>query len=101
MYDTTEHPGERIRQMIAERHYPIGLVAGLLGINRPNLNNVINCKVALSHDLACRIAAFFADDVEEQDRIALDLLQRQLWHDWNANKARRETIRREVGATFG
>lgn len=54
------HPGEYLLEDIIKSHnLTIEKTANLLGISRPNLSNIVNCKSAISPLMAIRISKVF------------------------------------------
>lgn len=54
------HPGEYLLEDIIKIHnLTIEKTANLLGISRPNLSNIVNCKSAISPLMAIRISKVF------------------------------------------
>lgn len=69
------HPGEFIREEVLG---PLGLsitrAAGILGVRRATLSDLINEKAALSPEMALRIEKAFGLDMDS-------MLRMQAWHD--------------------
>lgn len=59
------HPGELVRHACLE---PLGLTvtagAKVLGVTRQALNNVVNCKAAISPEMAIRLEKAFGSSAE-------------------------------------
>lgn len=54
------HPGEILKeQVIAANELTITAAAGLLGVTRANLSNIVNGKSDISPEMCYRIAAVF------------------------------------------
>ena len=69
------HPGDLIKSEIFE---PLGLslskAAGILGVRRATLSDLVNCKSSLTPEMALRIEKAFGPDMDH-------LLQMQLAYD--------------------
>lgn len=72
---TPSHPGEFVREEILE---PLGLsvteAAGILGVRRATLSDLVNEKAGLSPDMALRLEKAFEVSMDQ-------LLGMQAWHD--------------------
>jgi addiction module HigA family antidote len=69
------HPGEFIREeVLAPLNISITSAAGILGVRRATLSDLINEKAALSPEMALRIEKAFDLDMET-------MLRMQAWHD--------------------
>lgn len=69
------HPGEFIREEVLEPlNLSITKAAGILGIRRATLSDLINEKAGLSPEMALRIEKAFALDMDM-------MLRMQAWHD--------------------
>lgn len=69
------HPGEFIREEVLEPlNLSITKAAGILGIRRATLSDLINEKAGLSPEMALRIEKAFALDMDM-------MLRMQVWHD--------------------
>lgn len=72
------HPGRIVRQDCIE---PLGLsvtqAADALGVKRQTLNNVINCKSAISPEMAIRLEKAFGSTAEAWLRMQVAY---DLWH---------------------
>jgi addiction module HigA family antidote len=72
------HPGRIVRNACLE---PLGLSvtegAKILGVSRQALNNVVNCKAAISPEMAIRLSKAFGSTAETWLRmqLAYDLAQ--------------------------
>ena len=66
------HPGALIRREVIE---PLGLsvtaAARALGVTRPALSNLLNCKASLSSEMAIRIEKAFGPRMEHLMRMQL------------------------------
>ncbi|HYK77358.1 MAG TPA: HigA family addiction module antitoxin [Daejeonella sp.] len=59
------HPGEILREeVIKANNLTILEAAKLLKVTRPTLSNVLNCKAAISPNMAIRIAKVFGGNAE-------------------------------------
>ena len=69
------HPGEFIREeVLGPLNLSITKAAGILGVRRATLSDLINEKSALSPEMALRIEKAFALDMDT-------MLRMQVWHD--------------------
>ena len=68
------HPGTHIRQSILPAKLSVKELAGMLGVGRPALSNLLNGRAALSPDMAMRFEKAFEAD-------ASDLLEMQARYD--------------------
>ena len=85
------HPGTWVRDvLLPEYGLSISKLATLLGINRPNLSEVLNGKREVSRDLAYRLGALMTDEVAD-----LLIAYQQAW-DLEQEKDRRAAFRREI-----
>ena len=72
------HPGEFIREeVLGPLDLTITKAAGILGVRRATLSDLINEKSALSPEMALRIEKAFALDMDT-------MLRMQVWHDATA-----------------
>eukprot|EP01036_Dinobryon_divergens_P049995 gene49995-66960_t len=53
------HPGERIKKEVLPSKMSVTKAAGLIGVGRPALSNLLNGKAALTADMATRIEKAF------------------------------------------
>lgn len=61
-----KHPGTFIREEILKpRRLTISAAARLLGVNRPNLSNLVNGKISLSRDMAVKLEKAFEISAEK------------------------------------
>lgn len=59
------HPGEILKEeVIKANNLTVLKAAELLKVTRPTLSNVINCKAAISPNMAIRIAKVFGGNAE-------------------------------------
>jgi len=66
MPPVTKHPGEFIRDvLLPEYGLNVAKLARLIGVNRPNLHNVLSGRVDVSRDLAYRLGALMNDHVAD------------------------------------
>jgi|SRR5688572_27762807 len=81
------HPGELVRHACLE---PLGLTvtagAKVLGVTRQALNNVVNCKAAISPEMAVRLEKAFGSTAETW-------LRMQMAYDLAEAKRRASSIR--------
>ncbi len=76
------HPGEFIREeVLGPLDLTITKAAGILGVRRATLSDLINEKSALSPEMALRIEKAFALDMDT-------MLRMQVWHDATAMRKR-------------
>ena len=80
------HPGQFIREEILdELDLSVARAAGILGVRRATLSNLVNAKAALSPEMALRIEMAFG--------IKMDTLLRiQAWHDSDIMRSRASEI---------
>ena len=83
---TPAHPGEFIRAEIIEEYgLNVTKAAGILGVRRATLSDLLNGNAALSPEMALRIEKAFD--------VSMDLLLRmQAWHDASQMRARADDI---------
>ncbi len=86
---TPSHPGEFIRaEIIEELGLNVAKAAGILGVRRATLSDLLNGNAALSPEMALRIEKAFG--------VSMDMLLRmQAWHDAAQMRARADEIRVE------
>lgn len=85
------HPGTWVRDvLLPEYGLNISRLATLLGLNRPNLSEVLSGKREISRDLAYRLGALMTDEVAD-----LLIAYQQAW-DLEQEKDRRAAFRREI-----
>lgn len=81
------HPGPIIRHEVLE---PLGLTvanaAQVLGVARPTLSNLLNCRAALTPEMAIRIEKAFGPKADH-------LLRVQLAHDLAEVRRRQDQIK--------
>jgi addiction module HigA family antidote len=79
---TPSHPGEFIRtDVIEELGLNVTKAAGILGVRRATLSDLLNGKIALSPGMALRIEKAFG--------VSMDLMLRmQAWRDASEMRAR-------------
>jgi antitoxin HigA-1 len=93
------HPGRIVRDDCIE---PLGLTitkaAKVLGVTRQALNNVVNCKSAISPEMAIRLSKAFGSSPETWLRmqVAYDLAQAR--KDESKIKVRRQHVPPELPA---
>ena len=83
---TPSHPGEFVRvEVIEEFGLSVTQAAGILGVRRATLSDLLNGNAALSPEMALRIEKAFA--------VSMDMLLRmQAWHDASRMRARADEI---------
>ena len=83
---TPSHPGEFVRvEVIEELGLSVTQAAGILGVRRATLSDLLNGNAALSPEMALRIEKAFA--------VSMDMLLRmQAWHDASRMRARADEI---------
>ena len=83
---TPAHPGEFVRvEVIEELGLSVTQAAGILGVRRATLSDLLNGNAALSPEMALRIEKAFA--------VSMDMLLRmQAWHDASRMRARADEI---------
>ncbi len=80
------HPGEFIREeVLGPLKLSITKAAGILGVRRATLSDLINEKSALSPEMALRIEKAFALDMDT-------MLRMQVWHDATVMRKRAAEI---------
>ena len=83
---TPSHPGEFVRvEVIEELGLSVTQAAGILGVRRATLSDLLNGNAALSPEMALRIEKAFG--------VSMDMLLRmQAWHDASRMRARADEI---------
>ena len=83
---TPSHPGEFVRvEVIEELGLSVTRAAGILGVRRATLSDLLNGNAALSPEMALRIEKAFG--------VSMDMLLRmQAWHDASRMRARADEI---------
>ena len=83
---TPSHPGEFVRvEVIEEFGLSVTQAAGILGVRRATLSDLLNGNAALSPEMALRIEKAFG--------VSMDMLLRmQAWHDASRMRARADEI---------
>ena len=86
---TPPHPGDFIRtEIVEDLGLGIGEVAQILGADSADLSDVLNCRSALSPELALRVEKAFG--------VGMDMLLRmQAWYDASQMRAKEHEIRVE------
>jgi addiction module HigA family antidote len=78
------HPGQFIRDEILDEHgLTITDAAGILGVRRATLSDLVNGKTGLSAEMALRIEHAFGMSMET-------LLRMQAWYDTHTQRQRRD-----------
>ena len=76
------HPGGFIRdEILDELGLSVSAAAGILGVRRATLSDLVNEKAALSPEMALRIEKAFGMSMDT-------LLRMQAWHDTHTMRAR-------------
>ena len=83
---TPSHPGEFVRvEVVEELGLSVTQAAGILGVRRATLSDLLNGNAALSPEMALRIEKAFG--------VGMDMLLRmQAWHDASRMRARADEI---------
>ena len=83
---TPSHPGEFVRvEVIEELGLSVTQAAGILGVRRATLSDLLNGNAALSPEMALRFEKAFG--------VSMDMLLRmQAWHDASRMRARADEI---------
>ena len=83
---TPSHPGEFVRvEVIEEFGLSVTQAAGILGVRRATLSDLLNGNAALSPEMALRVEKAFG--------VSMDMLLRmQAWHDASRMRARADEI---------
>jgi antitoxin HigA-1 len=93
------HPGRIVREDCIE---PLGLTitkaAKVLGITRQALNNVVNCRSAISPEMAIRLSKAFGSSAETWLRMQLAYDLAQARKDESKIKVRRQHVPPELHA---
>lgn len=80
------HPGQFIRdEVLEELDLTISQAAGILGVRRATLSDLINGRAALSAEMALRIEKAFGIDMEA-------LMRMQTWYDIDTMRQRAHEI---------
>lgn len=91
------HPGRIVRHDCIE---PLGLTitkaAEVLGVTRQALNNVVNCKAAISPEMAIRLSKAFGSSPETWLRMQVSYDLAQARKDESKIKVRRQHVPREL-----
>ena len=83
---TPPHPGEFIRDEILDPlKLNVGEAARILDVRRATLSDLVNCKAALSAEMALRVEKAFGVDMDM-------LLQMQAWYEARAMRRRSDEI---------
>ncbi len=72
------HPGETLKELYMQDYkLSIARLALMLGISRKHLSNIVNAKVAISTDVALRLAKCFNTSAEIwlREQLVYDLYQ--------------------------
>ncbi|MSP83517.1 MAG: addiction module antidote protein, HigA family [Alphaproteobacteria bacterium] len=81
------HPGDFIRdEILAPMGLSVTSAAGLLGVRRATLSDVVNGHASLSPEMALRIEKAFGVNMET-------LLRLQVWYDTRAVRGRSDQIK--------
>ena len=80
------HPGSFIRaEILDELNLSVAKAAGILGVRRATLSDLVNEKAALSPEMALRIEKAFGVSMDT-------LLRMQAWHDSHAMREREDEV---------
>ena len=83
---TPSHPGEFIRRQVVEDYgLSVTETAGILGVRRATLSDLLHGKAALSPEMALRVEKAFGLDMEI-------MLRMQAWHDVTRMRAKAHEI---------
>ena len=83
---TPSHPGDFIRtEIVDELGLSVTKAAEILGVRRATLSDLLNCKAALSPEMALRIEKAFGVGM-------LMLLRMQAWYDASQMRTRAHEI---------
>ena len=81
------HPGSFIRdEILIANGLSVTAAADLLGVSRPALSNLVNCRADLSPEMALRVEKAFGVRMDT-------MMEMQLRHDLAAVRRRASTIR--------
>ena len=69
--EKSDHPGERLRELLNASGWTVTELAEITGFNRPHLSGVLSGKTGVSPELSVALAAAFGNDATE-------------WLHWNA-----------------
>jgi antitoxin HigA-1 len=58
------HPGLLVREIIESNNLTISEVAIAIGVSRPNLSEIVNCKAGISIEMAFRLSRYFNTSLE-------------------------------------
>ncbi len=84
--DEAPHPGSFIRaEILDELNLSVTKAAGILGVRRATLSDLVNEKAALSPEMALRIEKAFGVSMDT-------LLRMQAWHDSHAMREREDEL---------
>lgn len=83
---TPSHPGEFIRaEVVEDLGLTVSRAAGILGVRRATLSDLLNGRAALSPEMALRLEMAFGVNMEM-------LLRMQAWHDAHRMRARADEV---------
>ncbi len=57
------HPGLLVREVIESNKLTITQVALAIGVSRPNLSEIVNCKAGISLEMAMRLSKYFGSSL--------------------------------------
>lgn len=57
------HPGLLVREIIESNGLTITKVATAIGVSRPNLSEIVNCKAGISLEMAMRLSKYFGSSL--------------------------------------
>tara|TARA_R110000787_G_scaffold21020_26_gene62455 strand:+ start:701 stop:1012 length:312 start_codon:yes stop_codon:yes gene_type:complete len=80
------HPGEFIREEVVEAlNLTIGRAAGILGVRRATLSDLLNEKAGLTPEMALRLEKAFGLSMDT-------LLRMQAWHDASCMREKADQV---------
>lgn len=83
---TPPHPGSFVQdEILSELGLSVTRAAEILGVRRATLSDLVNCKAALSAEMALRIEKAFGVSMDT-------LLRMQVWHDSHVMRQRAAEI---------
>jgi antitoxin HigA-1 len=57
------HPGLLVREIIESNSLTITQVATAIGVSRPNLSEIVNCRAGISLEMAMRLSKYFGSSL--------------------------------------
>jgi antitoxin HigA-1 len=58
------HPGLLVREIIESNGLTITKVATAIGVSRPNLSEIVNCRAGISLEMAMRLSKYFGSSLQ-------------------------------------